>query len=51
MVVDLRSEKSTFGTEASVEWNKKKEENEKEESLMQVDDFLRESIEILETNF
>lgn len=50
MIVDLRSEKSTFGTEASVEWNKKEEAKE-EESNTQFDDFLRESIEILESNF
>lgn len=47
MVVDLRSPKSTFGTEASVEWNK---EEIKEEDV-QIDDFLKESVEILETNF
>lgn len=55
MIIDLRSPQATFGTSSSVKWNeivKKETINSLEEEDPQtlIDEFLQDSIDILEQN-
>ena len=55
MIIDLRSPQATFGTSSSVKWNeivKKEAINSLEEEDPQtlIDEFLQDSIDILEQN-
>lgn len=55
MIIDLRSPQATFGTSSSVKWNeivKKETSNSLEEEDPQtlIDEFLQDSIDILEQN-
>ena len=55
MIIDLRSPQATFGTSSSVTWNEniKDETNhslEEEDPQSSIDEFLQDSIDILEQN-